>query len=209
MHKTKHTPTTEIHGELQQAYSLFNAKLFRNKLPNCLITLNRHSKKTRGYFKPKTFERHDESTCVDEIAMNADFFKSRTDTEILSTLVHEMAHCWQQHFGKPSRNGYHNKEWANKMDDIGLTPSTTGKEGGKRTGQSCSHYIAANGPYCEACEELLSAGFQLSWKSWVELSMPKKQTRVKFICPECDAKAWGKPSLNIECADCDQQMQAA
>jgi hypothetical protein len=30
----------------------------------------------------------------------------------LSTLVHEMAHLQQNHFGKSSRTGYHNKEWA-------------------------------------------------------------------------------------------------
>ena len=31
-----------------------------------------------------------------------------------------MCHQWQQHFGKPSRNGYHNKQWADKMESVGL-----------------------------------------------------------------------------------------
>jgi hypothetical protein len=39
--------------------------------------------------------------------------------------VHEMAHVWQHAHGKPSRNGYHNKEWAAKMDERGLIPSDT------------------------------------------------------------------------------------
>jgi hypothetical protein len=51
------------------------------------------------------------------------------------------SHVWQHAHGKPTRNGYHNKEWAAKMDNLGLVPSSTG---GKRTGQSVSHYIAAS-----------------------------------------------------------------
>ena len=51
------------------------------------------------------------------------------------TLVHEMVHLEQQHFGEPSRNGYHNRQWAEWMQRIGLHPSDTGAVGGKRTGQ--------------------------------------------------------------------------
>lgn len=68
--------------------------------------------------------------------------------------VRKTAHLWQHHFGKPSRAGYHNKEWAAKMLAIGLYPSDTGRPGGKETGQSCSHYIVESGPYALTFAEL-------------------------------------------------------
>ena len=59
---------------------------------------------------------------TDEIALNPAHFASRPTAGTLSTLAHEMAHLWQHHFGTPSRTGYHNKEWAAKMREIGLIP---------------------------------------------------------------------------------------
>lgn len=38
---------------------------------------------------------------------------------MLSTLVQEMVHLWQHHFGKPGRRRYLNKQWADKMDSLG------------------------------------------------------------------------------------------
>ena len=65
-----------------------------------------------------------------EIALNPDTFEDRTDMEILNTLAHEMCHLWQHYFGKPSRGGYHNREWATMMEKIGLMPSSTSEPGG-------------------------------------------------------------------------------
>ena len=62
-------------------------------------------------------------------------YTDRTNEQTLSTLVHEMTHLQQQHFGKPSRSGYHNKEWGLLMRAVGLIPSSTGEPGGKETGQ--------------------------------------------------------------------------
>ena len=100
---------------------------------------------------------------VDEIAMNPSYFAIRSVEETLSTLVHEMAHLWQFHFGKPGRRGYHNKEWGAKMDSIGLCPSNTGQIGGKRTGEKMSHYIIEGGAFHAACSQLMTEAFTLSW----------------------------------------------
>jgi hypothetical protein len=56
-----------------------------------------------------------------------------------------MVHLWQQDFGRPSRAAYHNKEWARKMEEIGLIPSETGEPGGKKTGQNMHHYVDPDG----------------------------------------------------------------
>ena len=66
---------------------------------------------------------------------------NRDDIEWHSTLVHEMCHLWQEDFGKPSRGGYHNRQWADKMIQVGLMPTDTGEPGGQLTGQRVTHYI--------------------------------------------------------------------
>ena len=49
------------------------------------------------------------------------------------------------------------------MERIGLIPSDTGQPGGKRVGESMSHYIEDGGPFDKACKELLTTEFKLSW----------------------------------------------
>jgi predicted SprT family Zn-dependent metalloprotease len=85
----------------------------------------------------------DGSEVTDEIALNPSCFKDRADAQIFSTLVHEMVHLWQFHFGSSSRSGYHNREWADRMEQLGLMPSYTGEPGGERTGQRVTHYTSS------------------------------------------------------------------
>ena len=85
------------------------------------------------------------------------------DESIISTLVHEMAHVWQETYGDPSRRGYHNRQWAEKMREIGLQPSSTGEPGGRETGQSMTHYILPDGRYTKTYAKLALSGFQLHW----------------------------------------------
>jgi len=154
-------PTRETYNELQAAYDFFNAELFGGELPQCLITLQRE-KRSFGYFQDKTFVRRSGET-TDEIAMNPRYFATRSIRETLSTLVHEMVHLWQAHFGEKARKGYHNKEWGDRMERIGLMPSNTGQPGGKKVGEKMSHYIIAGGLFDVACTKLITQDFQLSW----------------------------------------------
>ena len=131
---------TRTYTSLDAAYDHFNRELFGGQLPPCLITMQRH-KGAYGYFSGERFASLDNPEEVtDEIALNPAHFASRTPAATLSTLVHEMCHLWQHHFGKPSRSGYHNKEWAAKMREVGLIPIDTGQPGGKDTGQKVTHY---------------------------------------------------------------------
>jgi predicted SprT family Zn-dependent metalloprotease len=76
--------------------------MFESALPNCLITFQR-KRGARGYFCFSRFGERSGDKVIDEISLNPATFKERTDREIISTLVHEMAHQWQFHFGKPGR----------------------------------------------------------------------------------------------------------
>jgi len=154
-------PTHQTYSELQQAYDHFNEALFDGKLPHCLITLQRE-KRTVGYFSAARFASLEGAT-TDEIAINPSYFAVVPLVETMQTLVHEMAHLWQQHFGQPGRGRYHNEEWAQKMESIGLMPSSTGQPGGRRTGDMMADYPITGGRFLAACESLLTSDFSLSW----------------------------------------------
>ena len=152
--------TLREYQSFQKAYDFFNRELFAGSLPQVLVTLQRHAK-TRGYFSPERFSGRIDKSAVHELALNPDSFTGSTDEMILSTLAHEMCHVWQQTHGKPPRRSYHDRQWAGKMREIGLQPSSTGEPGGKETGQSMSHYILPDGRYSKVYAKLAAGGFQL------------------------------------------------
>lgn len=157
----KKRPTEEAYAELQFAYDFYNRELFDNSLPACMITFQRE-KRTMGYFSLKRFVRTDGSRC-DEIALNPEYFALYPMIEVLQTLTHEMVHQWQCYFGKPSRACYHNWEFASKMESLGLMPSSTGRPGGKKTGQKISDYVIRGGLFEQVTARLLADGFAISW----------------------------------------------
>ena len=154
-------PTAETYAELQRAYDTFNTELFDGELPECLITLQR-KKKTYGYFHAERFANK-QGDKTHEIALNPTYFAVVPLVEIMQTLAHEMAHLWQHHHGEPGRGNYHNAEWAEKMESIGLTPSNTGQPGGKRTGDSMADYAIEGGRFLQVCNDLLTGDFKISW----------------------------------------------
>jgi predicted SprT family Zn-dependent metalloprotease len=200
------TITRREYSAFQQAYEFFNDELFPGcKLPDLLVTLQRHAK-TRGYFAAERFRgRVEKDTVAHELALNPDTFTNRTDESIISTLVHEMTHLWQHQHGRVPRRGYHDKQWAEKMKEIGLWPSSTGEPGGKETGQNVSHYIIPNGAYAQAYRKLAATGFQLNWQSQPEADrkrQTKKASKTKYSCAVCGTNAWAKKGTLLICGDC-------
>lgn len=158
----KTNPTAQAYDELQKAFDHYNTELFDGSLPQCLITMQR-DKRCYGYFSSQRFANRNEKSVTDEIAINPCYFGVVPLQEILQTLVHEMSHAWQFHHGKPGRRGYHNKEWADKLETIGLMPSDTGKPGGKRTGEKMADYAIEGGAFLKATASLLATGFEITW----------------------------------------------
>jgi predicted SprT family Zn-dependent metalloprotease len=209
------TPTIETYEAFQFAFDFFNEGLFEGKLKACLITLQRRSKRTCGYYSAQRFSEIKGKAYTDEIAMNPQRFTSASVGDVLSSLLHEMVHLWQFHFGTPSRGGYHNSEWGSKMKEVGLYPSSTGAVGGRETGQQVSHYIIDGGAFDKACRNLLVAEFTLRWGEVIrvvsengteDVAKKNKSNRYKYCCPVCGAAAWGKPDLNLVCGDCKITM---
>lgn len=217
-------PTDEAYGELQAAYDYYNQQLFSGQLPDCLLTVQRKNPRTLGYFSPNRFAQQG-GVQIDELAMNPAYFHTQEVVGVLSTLVHEMVHVWQQHFGKASRRGYHNKEWGSKMKEVGLYPSNTGAQGGKETGQQMMHFIISGGAFERATKKLTARGFGITWAEAEGIKLPSpgepgdgddkpkpepipKGNRFKYRCPGCGLNAWGKPHIVLMCGKCKETMEA-
>jgi predicted SprT family Zn-dependent metalloprotease len=207
-------PTHSTYTGLNAAYDHFNRELFAGQLPPCLITMQRH-KGAYGYFCGGRFASMAEPQEVtDEIALNPATFAIRTPTKILSTLAHEMAHLWQHHFGRRPRAGYHNKQWAAKMREIGLIPTDTGEPGGKETGQKVTHVIEPGGRFERSCSAFLATApanlyhDRAGDEQAVKVRKTKAASKTKYTCPSCGVNAWAKPETNLKCGDCDEAMEA-
>jgi predicted SprT family Zn-dependent metalloprotease len=227
-------PTTETYNGLQVAYDFFNQRIFDAALPHCLMTLQRH-RRTYAYYSPKRFVRRSGEQ-TDEIALNPAYFATRSIEEVLASLAHEMVHMWQEEFGKPGRGRYHNKEWAEKMESIGLMPSSTGKPGGKRVGDKVHHFIIEGGRFDLVCKRLLEQRQVVEWldrlaepapysgkageadpdlkELGIELTSTQKTTdksnRQKYSHRCTTGKpinVWGKPDLSLFCGNCGEAFR--
>ena len=167
-------PTPDQFQAFQQVYDYYNRILFKNELPDVILNFTRQNQ-TDGYFAPVRWKAspsqtqfkagkrklsEDENPSEIYEKRNADYPRQgevrheisihphclcRGKNAFIQTLVHEMCHLWQHEYGHPSRTTYHNQEWADKMESVGLIPSTTGAPGGARTGQRMNDYVQQGG----------------------------------------------------------------
>jgi predicted SprT family Zn-dependent metalloprotease len=227
-------PTFKFYGLFQYIFDHYNDTLFDNQIKDCIISITR-KKDCFGHFVPKRFfHANDHET--DELALNPTMFVKFPLIEICQTIVHEMVHAWQEYHGTPSRAGYHNKEFADKMIYVGLMPSSTGEPGGKTVGQSMADYPIKGGRFLEVSEELMNnqifeglyyevnplvlqsvdtnrplydqiKDLILSPEDNIIKPNATKKTKIKYSC-DC-SNVWGKPELQLHCKGCDKDMLPA
>ena len=197
------------YGGLQDAFDFLNAKLFDGKLPNVVILLQRRAH-SGGHFAPDRFTRRAGGGGYHEISLNPNGFTGQSDQYIISILLHEMTHLWQQVFGKPPSRAYHDRQWASKMESLGLMPSNTGMVGGRRTGARMSHFILPGGPYTQAFAELAATGGKLNLESTIYAGGSKApKNKTKYTCPSCGLNLWGNiADADISCNPCRCVMPA-
>ena len=207
-------PTPQQAAAYQGMYNHFNAELFGGRLPGVILNFSRHAK-SLGFFAPERWGRTKGRQTTHEISLNPSYMRERGPYVTASTLVHEMVHLWQQEFGNPSRRGYHNHEWATKMEAVGLVPSSTGEPGGNRVGQKVTHYIDPRGPFARAYKVMPKACL-LPWECVPEATVdkggkttPVARNKIKYTCGGCGTNVWGKPGLVILCGDCEAAFVAA
>jgi hypothetical protein len=232
MNNIKHQPTLIQFNAFKNAYEYFNMKLFKGELPSVILNLSRKSS-CMGFVAPYRWRPADAELGkgnIHELSLNPEIL-SMSLIDVYSTMVHEQCHIWQIEFGKPSRNGYHNWEWANKMLSVGLIPSDTHKEGGKMVGQNMGDYPQPNGVFLAALDKMpdefklpfvsvegdfrarisqirlqITEGGDAENEIGLEAEAPKPKSKNKYTC-QCGNNVWGKVGLNIQCQDCEQSYE--
>ena len=213
--KPRPEPTREQFDAYRGMFGHFNEALFAGQLPEVVLNFSRHAK-TNGFFAPERWEHATAGARTHEISLNPDTLSARDARAVASTLVHEMVHLWQHVFGTPPRRSYHDREWASKMEAVGLVPSSTGAPGGKRVGQRMTHFILEDGPFARAFSAM-PAELLLPWRSSpLETGRgggkaggaKKDPSKLKYTCPSCCANVWGKPGLALLCGDCEGERFA-
>jgi hypothetical protein len=71
---------------------------------------------TLGYFRPG----RNGFGLINEIAVNLRHISEETYWRALATLLHELLHAEQEVSGAPGKGNYHNKEFRNRAESLGL-----------------------------------------------------------------------------------------
>lgn len=199
--------TTDTYADLQSAFDYFDEALFGGELPECLITLAHH-RSAYGYFRRDCIMREhtEEVPSVDEIALNPFAQRGRDRAAVLSTLVHEMTHLWRARVSSAAQvKTPHDRVWADRMEELGLMPSSTGQEGGKRTGRRVSHWIVPDGPFDRAERDYIG---RLEVCGLLPTKPKKERPRkVTYTCPGCELKAKAIEDAHLVCGTCEQTME--
>lgn len=198
----------------EDLFNYYNSELFNGELPEVMINMSR-KKGSLGFFAPDRWQAVNDESKVHEISLNPDFLV-QDSRDWHSTLVHEMAHLWERHSGKQVKGGYHGKQWGNKMEAIGLMPSSTGQPGGKKTGQRMDHYIIPDGPFDKAYAVIQGEDFSEMILPYIPSAptlkvtkegKPSKQgVKIKYTC-SCGNNVWGKEGLKLTCDTCEEAYQ--
>jgi predicted SprT family Zn-dependent metalloprotease len=208
-------PTIGQFTALNNLFDYFNNGLFDNTLNQPMFNFSRKTK-TCGFFVPNLWANAksnalDKSKAVHEISVNPDVMKQRGAIDVFQTIVHEMCHLWQYDYNVANDlkfvGGYHDKEFAKKIESIGLMPSSTGMPNGKKTGQKMSDYLIKGGKLDLLIKKMpdhIKLPFEASPLARKESTSGKN--KVKYTCPCCNTNIWGKPELNIKCTDCEESF---
>jgi hypothetical protein len=192
-------PTQAQFAAYQQAFDYFNRVLFKNSLPDCMLSFSRrrhssHTLFTGGLWHEKA------GPATPEISLNLKQMGAGEPIEVMATLVRQMVHLWQETYGQPSRAGYYNYEWAEKMTAIGVIPTATGLPGGRRTGQTIKHYIEAEGRFERAFRKMPAAYLLPFQPTAFEAEKNRRNAdKAVYQCTGCGTKVWGKGGLGLVC----------
>lgn len=190
----KNRTTLQFYKELQLVYDRFNERLFKNELPDCLITLQRINKNT-GYWSENRFaSTEDDTAYTHELALNPDYFGTQPLLNIFKCYAHEMCHMKQSIFGEPSKRSYHNAEFATFMLEIGLIMTDDGTKEGRTTGEKMTEIVVPDGLFIQVCNELVDEGRIIKWydkyapKTISSLEMIQEQVQLLESIPTASPK---------------------
>ncbi len=107
---------------LYQWTDIFNIEFFKDQpVPVPALSFEKTKVKTLGHYVPgRNSIGVRETICINLVHLD------RPVWDILATLLHEMCHSWQASYGKPSNSWFHNKEFRQKMLEMGIVVNGKG-----------------------------------------------------------------------------------
>ena len=186
--------TTEV-KMLERWFDATNYYLYDNELEKPVITYSPDPKgKSYGWFTTyKAWKQGEQESYEINISANLE----RKATDILATLMHEMAHLYNKmHDLKDcSRGGtYHNRQFKDTAEKHGLTVEQDKKYGWTKT---------AIRPELADWAEQITAEYKMMHRTEpTNGTETKKRTSYKHVCPCCGAIARTTKRISLICGDC-------
>lgn len=235
MEETK--TSIELYTKIQTAIDEINARFFegkgKQKIPHVVFAINNRCKScVVAYVQADALYDKSKDEKLQYMAINPDYL-NRNIGEIVSTICHELCHVYEHAYIHIPRGGYHDKQWAELMRDCGLEPKYLNKSKTAVThtinegGEFASFVKEFTEKHGEGFFNIVSYSSEIQRKTRKELGIEydgeedgepradnadkpvKKYNRnkIKYICPECQAKVWGKAGLSIHCNECDCDLE--
>lgn len=197
--------------ELYRIFHILNEDKFDNVLPEPVITIQKTRGRALGHF---TLDRvwvdknnvEDEETSYYEINIDPRWFNSRTSSEVVETLLHEMCHYRNKMADIKDCSGQnHNKKFKSLAESVGLIVEKGNGVGWGYTSLSdeLKDYIEEEvNPDDKAFEYFRSVKTNDDDSG----TKTKKKTIFTYTCPDCGQTAKAKKDVSIRCGVCDVDM---
>ena len=221
---------TDIYRQIQTAINEIENTFFTSKgkkgFPPLVMAIDNKCKSVVIAYV-QTESLYDKKNCkkLQYLGINPQYL-DRDLKEVLATIAHELCHVYENEYIHIPRNGYHDKKWEDLLKGCGLEPKYMNK-----SKTSVSTVIPDNSCFTDFVDifrqkyDKDSMFFNVvSYSQKYEKSMTDDSTdradnadkpmkkynrnKIKYVCPSCSSKVWGKPNLNILCSDCNEKFEA-
>lgn len=237
MGKTKEVKTSaELYGKIQTVIDELDKRFFsgadKEKIPEVVFAINNKCRScVVAYVQADALYDKKTDKKLQYMGINPDYLDRKLE-EILSTVCHELCHVYEHAYIHIPRGGYHDKQWSELMISCGLEPKYLNS-----SKTAVTHTIVKDGAFDKFVTEfkekygedyfnIVSYSAEVMKRTRKELGIeddedddsPKpdnadkpikkyNRNKIKYVCPGCGCKVWGKPGLNISCNDCMETLE--
>lgn len=209
---------SRLAGMLEKAFNLLNADWFDGKLETPIITIIPTPRAYAHYTTANVWKTANGGKREINVASGT---LDRPLEEIISSLMHEMVHMWNDmvlNVQDTSRGGqWHNRMFAIEAEKHGLTVEKSPKYGYAFTtyDESLMDWIIAHDELreIEMCRSNIwhnasGIGGKAASGGAPAATSTNSHSR-KYICPKCGNSVRATKAVNVICGDCMERMQEA
>lgn len=207
-------------GQLEKMFRQLNQDKFGGELEIPIITIQ-NTPKAYGHVTCGKVWKRTSKEDIEQYELNIDAGSlNRPIEDVVSTLLHEMVHIFhlQNNIQDCSRGcTYHNKKFKAKAESVGLIIEYDSKIGYSITSPSDELilYICDQGwedikiGRSEFPRMSGTPGAKGKLGNGGDDSEKRPSSTRKYICPCCGVSVRATKTVNIKCADCEEQMVVA